>query len=232
VGDFNGDGIQDLATVNELSNTVTVLLGNGAGAFTAAPGSPFPAGSYPTSAVVGDFNGDGIEDLAIANSGSGQEGMQHRTSLLVGDWLLRFCNNVRQLSLGGIALIWLFRIGTERIFTLDQHLLRVAFFIFLALMLHFLQYLIATTTWFVYFRYKEKQKIGANDTFLAPLLAIPESPTTRVSDGDEPSRAALRNEKPRTARPVWWEDQLRRFLTPVRPEAPSPWSDSRAAIAM
>jgi hypothetical protein len=61
---------------------------------------------------------------------------------------------VRQLSLGGIALLWLFRIGTERIFTLDQ--------------LDFLQYLIATTTWFVYFRYKEKQKIGENDTFLAP----------------------------------------------------------------
>jgi hypothetical protein len=75
---------------------------------------------------------------------------------------------VRQLSLGGIALLWLFRIGTERIFTLDQHLLRAAFFIFLALILDFLQYLIATTTWFVYFRYKEKQKIGENDTFLAP----------------------------------------------------------------
>ncbi len=31
VGDFNADGIQDLATTNYLSNNVTVLLGNGSG---------------------------------------------------------------------------------------------------------------------------------------------------------------------------------------------------------
>jgi len=42
---FNGDGKPDLATANYSSaGTATVLLGDGAGAFTAAPGSPFPAG--------------------------------------------------------------------------------------------------------------------------------------------------------------------------------------------
>jgi hypothetical protein len=67
VGDFNGDGKPDLATANQLDNTVTVLLGNGAGGFTAASGSPFPVGSSPFFVAVGDFNGDGKPDLAITN---------------------------------------------------------------------------------------------------------------------------------------------------------------------
>jgi hypothetical protein len=65
VGDFNGDGNPDLATANFGDNTVTVLLGNGAGGFTSATGSPFAA-SQPSSLVVGDFNGDGKQDLAVA----------------------------------------------------------------------------------------------------------------------------------------------------------------------
>jgi len=71
VGDFNGDGIQDLAvgSLNLGVNTVTVLLGNGVGGFAPAPGSPFAVGEGPLSIVVGDFNGDGIQDLATANLG-------------------------------------------------------------------------------------------------------------------------------------------------------------------
>ena len=72
VGDFNGDGKPDLAVANNLSNNVTVLLGNGTGGFSPAPGSPFPTlvtGTYfPASIVVGDFDGDGKQDLAIAVS--------------------------------------------------------------------------------------------------------------------------------------------------------------------
>src|SRR5712692_12060531 len=54
VGDFNGDGVRDLAATN--SADVSVLLGNGDGSFQAALN--FTAGSYPRSLVVGDFNGD------------------------------------------------------------------------------------------------------------------------------------------------------------------------------
>ena len=115
VGDFNGDGKQDLATANGGSNNVSVLLGNGAGGFSAATNfgagtgptqwrwaistatasktSPLPTKTQttcrscwamaravsvppptsalgetaPVSVAVGDFNGDGKQDLAVAN---------------------------------------------------------------------------------------------------------------------------------------------------------------------
>jgi hypothetical protein len=66
-GDFNGDGIPDLAIANSADNTVSILLGNGNGTFKQAPGSPFFVGTDPTSVAVGDFNGDGKPDLAVVN---------------------------------------------------------------------------------------------------------------------------------------------------------------------
>ena len=66
-GDFNGDGKPDLAVANENDNNVTVLLGDGSGGFTAAPGSPFPAGLVPIGLAIADFNGDGKPDLAVVN---------------------------------------------------------------------------------------------------------------------------------------------------------------------
>ena len=69
VGDFNGDGRLDLAVANVSDNTVTVLLGNGDGTFSPAPGSPLAVGVSPLSLAAGDFNGDGKLDLAVANFG-------------------------------------------------------------------------------------------------------------------------------------------------------------------
>jgi FG-GAP-like repeat len=68
VGDFNGDGHQDLATTNigpNLPNSVSILLGQGDGTFQAAP--DIEVGADPRSVIVGDFNGNGHEDLAVAN---------------------------------------------------------------------------------------------------------------------------------------------------------------------
>jgi hypothetical protein len=65
-GDFNGDGNLDLAIANGSRNTVTILMGNGNGTFTAAA-SP-ATGNSPSSLVVGDFNGDGKPDLAVTNA--------------------------------------------------------------------------------------------------------------------------------------------------------------------
>src|SRR5712692_8185121 len=57
VGDFNGDGVQDLAVANSNSNNVSVLLGNGDGSFqgrrTSGPGTvPHPS-RWATSIAMG-----------------------------------------------------------------------------------------------------------------------------------------------------------------------------------
>ena len=61
------------------SGNVAILLGNGSGGVTEVTGSPFQAGPNPFSLAMGDYNGDHIVDLAVANSGDST------VSLLLGD---------------------------------------------------------------------------------------------------------------------------------------------------
>jgi FG-GAP-like repeat/Bacterial Ig-like domain (group 3)/FG-GAP repeat len=68
IGDFNNDGLLDLAVANGHDNTVSILLGNGDGTFTQAAGSPIPVGGFPYFLAVADFNGDGSADVAVTNS--------------------------------------------------------------------------------------------------------------------------------------------------------------------
>ncbi len=67
IGDFNGDGIQDLAVANAKDNTISILLGNGDGTFSAAGGSPVAVGSFPFFLAVADFDGNGTADIADSN---------------------------------------------------------------------------------------------------------------------------------------------------------------------
>lgn len=84
-GDFNRDGKPDLAVVgNAGANAVTILLGNGTGGFSQAPGSPVPVSLTPVSIAVGDFNRDGIQDLVTANSDS------DNVAILLGNGTGRF----------------------------------------------------------------------------------------------------------------------------------------------
>jgi chitobiase/beta-hexosaminidase-like protein/VCBS repeat protein/List-Bact-rpt repeat protein/FG-GAP repeat protein len=77
VGDFNGDQVLDLAVTNfgsytPESNTVSVLLGTGDATLFRA-GVTAVVGRHPRSVAVGDFNGDGRRDLAVANFDSANE---------------------------------------------------------------------------------------------------------------------------------------------------------------
>jgi len=80
VGDFNGDGHQDLAILN-VSTTpsqVLILIGNGDGTYNTVSPTSYPVGNGATSIVVEDFDGDGIEDLAVVN------GADNTVSILIG----------------------------------------------------------------------------------------------------------------------------------------------------
>jgi len=79
VGDFNGDGKLDLVSVGALEGPtpVSVLLGNGDGTF--QPEVSYSVGNGAISLAVGDFNGDGFQDLAVANTNS------NTVSILLGE---------------------------------------------------------------------------------------------------------------------------------------------------
>ena len=64
-GDFNRDGIPDLAVANSATAEVGILLGNGDGTFKSQVA--YAAGSGAYAVAVGDFNDDGIPDLAVTN---------------------------------------------------------------------------------------------------------------------------------------------------------------------
>lgn len=76
-GDFDTDGVPDLAVANRGSNSVSVLRGNGDGTF--LPSVEFATGSGPRGLAVGDLDTDGLLDLAVTNGDS------HTLSVLRGN---------------------------------------------------------------------------------------------------------------------------------------------------
>jgi hypothetical protein len=80
IGDFDGDGKQDLAVANIIANincqsspctnpgSVSVLLGKGDGSF--RKHVDYPTGLISVAVAVGDFNNDGKLDIVVANEGS------------------------------------------------------------------------------------------------------------------------------------------------------------------
>lgn len=81
VADFNNDGIPDIATSNDPTNTVSVRFGIGDGQFTV--GTEVSVGLHPMSITTGDLNGDGNQDFVTTNLFSS-------TSQSGGDMSVRF----------------------------------------------------------------------------------------------------------------------------------------------
>ncbi|CAF1440027.1 unnamed protein product [Adineta steineri] len=66
VADFNRDGCQDIAVVNQYSRNIGIFLGRGNGSFEVQ--KTFSTGHYydPSHLVVGDFNSDTLIDIAVS----------------------------------------------------------------------------------------------------------------------------------------------------------------------
>jgi hypothetical protein len=77
LGQLNGDSCLDLVVAHysgsirdRSRDRVSILLGDCEGGFEPVPGSPFSTGVAPTTAAIGDVNGDGLNDVAVACYGS------------------------------------------------------------------------------------------------------------------------------------------------------------------
>jgi len=77
VGSFNGDHYLDLVAIDQSSDKLFVMFGNGDGTFRLA--ASFDPGNSPWSVTVGDINTDGFDDLITANR------YTHAFTVLLGD---------------------------------------------------------------------------------------------------------------------------------------------------
>jgi Bacterial Ig-like domain (group 3)/FG-GAP-like repeat len=109
VGDFNRDGIADLAVVDPWSQTLRVLLGKGDGTFTIQAAHP-ATGINPLDIAVGDFNGDGKLDLIVCNAfGPGYSSSATTLNVFLGNGDGTF-NQAADVAISG---------GAEQIFAGD-----------------------------------------------------------------------------------------------------------------
>ena len=98
-GDFNRDGLPDVATINGTSANVSVFLRQAAGGFAQEAGSPIAVGPGPSGAAVADYNGDQLVDLAVSSFDAGS------ISVLLRQAAGGFVQEVGTPSLGQIGAI-------------------------------------------------------------------------------------------------------------------------------
>ncbi len=82
VGDLNGDGFHDFVVGNDTQG-VNVVLGLGDGTF--APPLKFSVMGHVSKVAVGDFNGDGMQDVAGVTDGASDPPFQPTVHILIGN---------------------------------------------------------------------------------------------------------------------------------------------------
>ena len=70
VAELNGDGFPEVVSANEGAGTITVWLNRADGTGTFSGRRDYRVGRQPTCSDSADFNGDGSNDLVVANRGS------------------------------------------------------------------------------------------------------------------------------------------------------------------
>ena len=70
-GDFNLDGNADVAFVREDTDDLRIFIGDGAGVLARDTPLIFSVGDEPQNIVSGDFNNDGMLDIAVSNRNAG-----------------------------------------------------------------------------------------------------------------------------------------------------------------
>ena len=103
IGDLDGDGDNDIAISNKVSEDVgqvSIFLQKADHTFSTPADQKLPAGDSPTSVAIGDPNGDGLNDIATVDysiSGFGSVFMQNTSHrfpitpdkiLLTGNWTI------------------------------------------------------------------------------------------------------------------------------------------------
>ena len=69
IGDLNGDNLMDLVAANYYSARISILFQNSSSPGTFLAAQNLGVGVYPNEVAVGDLNGDGYLDIAVADSG-------------------------------------------------------------------------------------------------------------------------------------------------------------------
>jgi len=69
IGDLNGDTFMDLVTANNTAASISILFQNSVSPGTFLTAQNLAVGAHPTGLAVGDLNGDGHLDIAVADSG-------------------------------------------------------------------------------------------------------------------------------------------------------------------